>query len=49
MESSQNSTRLPLSIATLGMSFILATSERMAWLAGVKERGQVGVYLAIQR
>ena len=31
------------------MSFILATNERMAWLEGVNERGQVGVYLAMQR
>ena len=47
--SSQNSTRLPFSISLLGMSFILATNERMAWLEGVNERGQVGVYLAMQR
>ena len=47
--SSQNNTRLPLSIALLGISFILATSERMLWLLGVKLRGHVGVYLAMQR
>ena len=49
IESSQNSTRLPLIIALFGMSFILATSDRMVWFEGVNERGHVGVYLAIQR
>ena len=47
--SSQNNTRLPFNIALLGISFILATNERMLWLLGVKLRGHVGVYLAIQR
>ena len=31
------------------MSFILATSERISWLAGVKLRGHVGVYLLMAR
>ena len=49
MLSSQKSTRLPSSMWRLGMSFILATSERISWLAGVKERGHVGVYFEMAR
>ena len=41
------SRRLPSSSARLGISFILATSERMFWLLGIKLLGQVGVYFAI--
>lgn len=49
MESSQNSTRLPLSMALFGMSFIFATSDLMLWLDGVNDLGHVGVYFDMQR
>ena len=47
--SSQKSRRLSWSSARLAMSFILATRLRISWLAGVKLRGQVGVYLLMAR
>ena len=49
MESSQKSTRLSLRIDWLWISFIFATRSRISCREGVKERGQVGVYLEIAR
>ena len=49
MLSSQKRHRLPWSMAWLGMSFILATRLRISWLAGMKERGHVGVYFDMHR
>ena len=45
MLSSQKSTLFPSSMLLLGMSFILATRFLIFWLAGIKDLGQVGVYL----
>ena len=44
MESSTNSSFLPSMSSGTGICFILATWLRTSWLAGMKERGQVGVY-----
>ena len=45
MLSSQKSTLFPSSMLLLGMSFIFATRFLIFWLAGIKDLGQVGVYL----
>ena len=49
MLSSHISTFFPSSISRLGISFILATRFRVVWFDGMKERAQVGVYLATVR
>ena len=45
MESSTSSRRLSRMSSGTGICFILATRLRTSWFAGMKERGQVGVYL----
>ena len=45
IESSTNSSFFPSISSGTGICFILATWLRIFWLAGMNERGQVGVYL----
>ena len=45
MESSTNRSFLSLMSSGTGICFIFATRLRTAWLLGMNERGQVGVYL----
>ena len=45
MESSTKSSFFPSISSGTGICFIFATWSRTSWLAGMKERGQVGVYL----
>ena len=45
MESSTKRSFLPSMSSGTGICFILATWSRAFWSAGMKERGQVGVYL----
>ena len=44
MESSTKSSFRPWISSGTGICFILATCSRTFWLAGMKDRGQVGVY-----
>ena len=45
MESSIRRIRLPSISSWTGSSFIRAIRLRFSWIVGIKERGQVGVYL----
>ncbi len=45
MESSMSSRLLPSIRSWTGISFIFAIRFRLLWMVGMKERGQVGVYL----